>query len=70
MEHTDEYYQHQIEVLKKEVTEWRNTARDLLAYNGINANIEMLRADRDRWKAIAEARASKLITGYKVASCE
>jgi hypothetical protein len=70
MKHTDEYYEHQIAMLEKQLNEWRNIAKYYLATNGMNANMEMLRADRDRWKVMAEARASKLLTGYKAANCE
>ena len=69
-EHTEEYYQHQIKMLRQEVESWRSFARELVAKNGENSAIELLRADRDRWKTIAESRANAMLLGYKTAAVE
>lgn len=67
MEHTQEYYESQIERLKKDRDEWREVARFQIATAGHNQQVELLRADRDRWKSIATSKAEALLAGYQMA---
>lgn len=67
MSHTPEYYESQIERLKKDRDEWRALARFQIATAGHNQEVELLRADRDRWKTIATAEAHRLLAEYQKA---
>jgi len=62
--HTSEYYESQIERLKKDRDSWKQLARFQIATAGPDSEVELLRADRDRWKMIASARANELLDGY------
>lgn len=53
-EHTSEYYEHQIAMLKEQLDSWRELARYEVAHNGLDRNIELLKADRDKWRKIAD----------------
>jgi hypothetical protein len=64
MAHTPEYYESQIERLKKDRDSWKQLARFQIGTAGHSTEVELLRADRDRWKMIASARANELLDGY------
>ena len=67
MSHTPEYYESQIERLEKALESWRNLARFQVGTAGYDREMELLRADRDRWKMIATAKADKLLREYQKA---
>lgn len=53
-DHTSEYYENQIAKLKEQLDSWRELARYEVAHNGLDGNIELLKADRDKWRKIAD----------------
>lgn len=53
-QHTSDYYEHQIAMLKEQLDSWRDLARYEVSHNGLDNNIELLKADRDKWRKIAD----------------
>jgi hypothetical protein len=65
--HTPEFYESQIRRLTEDRDSWRELARYQIGTAGHNQAVELLRADRDRWKAIATAEADRLLNEYQKA---
>lgn len=53
-EHTVEYYQSQLKRTAELLASYRNVANHLVATNGYDANIELLRSQVDRWRVVAD----------------
>lgn len=54
MEHTVEYYQSQLKRTAELLASYREVAKHLVATNGYDVNIEMLRSEVERWKVLSE----------------
>ncbi len=67
MSHTPEYYESLLERTVKDLESWRNLAKFQVGTAGYDREMELLRADRDRWKAIATAKAEELLAEYQKA---
>lgn len=52
-EHTAEYYQHLLAVAEKELASYRDVVRYQVGVNGYSTEVQILRAEIDRWKRIA-----------------
>lgn len=70
MPKTKEFYFHQWKMAQRELDSLRAFVKEMIATKGVEASLSLLRADRDRWKTIAESRASKLIPEYQKAAVE
>lgn len=67
MKHTQEYYESQIARRDKEIAQLRETLTFYVSTKKRDVGMELLRADRDRWKTIATAEAHRLLAEYQKA---
>lgn len=67
MTHTPEFYESQIERRDKEIASLREALKYQVGTSKRDVAVELLMADRDRWKAIATAEADRLLSEYQKA---
>lgn len=67
MKHTQEYYESQIARRDREIAQLRETLTFYVSTKKRDVGMELLRADRDRWKTIATAEANRLLAEYQKA---